>query len=101
MSIERLRRDGEAFNQELSREYYEALSGLKSEAQIQPLYQKYRAIFSDESLEVAREAFVGSADGSEERRSARVLLDWQVESLSSRQLAPLDEREIAWENDAM
>jgi hypothetical protein len=101
MSIERLRREGEAFTQELSREFYEALSGLKAEAQIQPLYQKYRAIFSDESLDVVREAFVGSAEGSEDRRSARLLLDWQVESRSSRQLASLDEREIAWEGEAV
>jgi hypothetical protein len=101
MSLERLRRDGESFSVELSREFYESLSGLKAEAQIQPLYEKYRAIFSDESLDVTREAFLGSADGSEERRSARLLLDWQVESHSSRQLASLDEREIAWEGDAV
>ena len=38
---------------------------------------------------------------SDDRRSARMLLDWQVESQSSRQLAPLDEREIAWEGEAI
>ncbi len=101
MSVERLRRDGEAFLEELSREFYLAYSGLKGEAQIQPLYEKYRAIFSEESLEVAREAFTGSVTDSDDHRSARVLLDWQVESRSSRELAPLDEREIAWEGDAL
>ena len=101
LSIERLRREGEAFSEELSREFYESLSGLKSDAQIQPLYEKYRDIFSDEALEVTREAFVGSADGTDERRSARLLLDWQVESHSNRQLARLDEREIAWEGEAV
>ncbi len=101
MSIERLRRDGEAFTQELSLEFYQSLSGLKGEAQIQPLYRKYEAIFSEDSLEAAREMFVGSAEGSDDQRSARILLDWQVESQSSRQLAPLDEREIAWESDAV
>ena len=101
MSIERLRRDGEAFTQELSLEFYQSLSGLKAEAQIQPLYRKYEAIFSEDSLEAAREMFVGSAEGSDDQRSARILLDWQVESQSSRQLAPLDEREIAWEADAV
>ncbi|MEP6732054.1 MAG: hypothetical protein ABJE10_15515 [bacterium] len=101
LSIERLRKDGEAFNEQLSREFYESLSGLKAEAQIQPLYEKFRAIFSDESLEVAREAFMGSAAGTEEQRSARLLLDWQVESYSSRQLASLDEREIAWEGETV
>ena len=101
MSIERLRREGEAFSQELALEFYQSLSGLKPGAQLQPLYQRYRAIFSDESLEVAREMFTGSADDSDDRRSARILLDWQVESRSSRQLAPLDEREIAWEGEAI
>jgi hypothetical protein len=101
LSIERLRREGESFSEELSREFYESLSGLKTEALIQPLYEKYRAIFSDESLEVTREAFLGSVDGTDEKRSARLLLDWQVESHSSRQLASLDEREIAWEGEAV
>jgi hypothetical protein len=101
MTIERVRREGEAFMQELSLEFYQSLSGLKPDAQIQPLYQKYRAIFSDETFEVAREMFVGSAEESDDRRSARILLDWQVESQSSRQLAPLDEREIAWEGEAI
>ncbi|MEO8623807.1 MAG: hypothetical protein ABI625_22190, partial [bacterium] len=101
MSIERLRREGEAFTQELSLEFYQSLSGLKPDAQIQQLYEKYRAIFSEESLEVAREMFLGSAEGTVDRRSAAILLDWQVESQSSRQLAPLDEREIAWEGEAI
>lgn len=101
LSIERLRRDGEQFMEALSREYYEAHSGLKGSAELQPIYHAHRDILGPDALEVAREAFVGSAEGSEERRSARLLLDWQVESQSSRQLAPLDEREIAWEADAV
>jgi hypothetical protein len=101
LSIERLRREGEQFMEELSREYYEAHSGLKATAELQPIYHAHREILGPDALEVAREAFVGSAEGSEERRSARLLLDWQVESQSSRQLAELDEREIAWEGDAV
>ena len=101
LSIERLRREGEQFMEALSREYYEAHSGLKGSAELQPIYHAHRGILGPEALEVAREAFTGSADGSEERRSARLLLDWQVESQSSRQLAALDEREIAWEADAV
>ena len=101
LSVERLRREGERFMQELSREYYEAHSGLKASAELQPVYEKYREILGPDALEVAREFFEGSAEGSEERRSARLLLDWQVESQSSRELAPLDEREIAWEADAV
>jgi hypothetical protein len=101
LTIERLRREGEEFMQALSREYYEAHSGLKAIAELQPIYEVYRSILGPEALEATREAFVGSAEGSEERRSSRLLLDWQVESQSSRELAPLDEREIAWESEAV
>jgi hypothetical protein len=101
LSIHRLRHEGERFMQELSREYYEAHSGLKGSAELQPIYHRHREILGPDALEVAREAFLSSAEGSEERRSARLLLDWQVESQSSRQLAALDEREIAWEGEAV
>src|SRR4051812_28041887 len=101
MSVERLRTEGEAFMQELSREFYESLSGLKSEALIQRVYEKHREMFSEDALEVAREMLEGSAEDTDERRSARILLDWQVESRSSRELAPLDEREIEWEGDTL
>ena len=101
LTIEWMRQEGEAFNVELSREFYEAYSGLKVEAQIQQVYEKYKTLFTPDAFELARDAFVSSAEGSEERRSARLLLDWQVDSRSARELAPLDEREIAWEGEAV
>ena len=79
MSLNRLRREGEAFMEEI----------------------KYAGILGEESLELAREAFLSAPDDTEERRSARALLDWQVESQSSRQLAAQDEREIEWEGTAV
>ena len=36
LSIERLRHDGEAFMEELSREYFLAHAGLKASAELQP-----------------------------------------------------------------
>ena len=101
LSIERLRRDGEAFMEELSREYFLAHAGLKASAELQPIYQKYGSVLGPDALELARETFLATADGSDERRSARLLLDWQAESQSARELAPLDERGIAWEGDAV
>ena len=65
------------------------------------MYAKHREILGRDALELTREAFLASAEGSEERRSARLLLDWQAESQSARELAPLDEREIKWEADAV
>jgi hypothetical protein len=101
LSIERLRGDGEAFMEELSREYFLAHAGLKASAELQPIYEKHRGILNRDALELARDTFLASADGSDERRSARLLLDWQVEAQSSRELAALDEREIAWEGEAV
>jgi hypothetical protein len=101
LSLDRLRREGEAFMQEISREYYLAHSGHKANAELQPIYAKYAAILGDDALALTLEAFRGAAEGSEEQRAARLLLDWQAESQSSRQLAALDERQIAWEVSAV
>jgi hypothetical protein len=101
LSIERLRRDGEAFMEELSREYFLAHAGLKDSAQLQPIYHKHRGILNRDALDLTRDAFLASAEGTDEQRSARLLLEWQVGEQSSRELAPLDEREIACEGDAV
>lgn len=100
-SIEWLRRDGQRFLEELSREYYLAGSGQKPTAELQPIYKKHAGVVGADALELALDAFRGAPEGSEERRSARLLLDWQVESQSARELAALDEREIAWEASAV
>ena len=100
LSIDRLRQEGETFMEELSLEFYESLSGLKPGADLQSVYQRHKGIMNEAALELTREVFLETADGSEEHRSARVLLDWQVESHGSRQLASIDEREIAWESEA-
>jgi hypothetical protein len=65
------------------------------------VYAKHASILGLDALEMALEAFKDAPDDSEDRRGARLLLDWQVESQSSRQLAAHDEREIAWEASAV
>lgn len=100
-TIETLREGGEAFMTEISREYYLAHSGHKSTAELQPIYQRHAGVLSDESFELSLENFRAASEGSEEQRSARLLLDWQADSQSGRQLASLDEREIAWESSAV
>jgi hypothetical protein len=101
LSIDRLRRDGEAFMHEISREYYLAHAGHKETADLQPIYQRHAAILGEEALALTLDAFRAATPGSEEHRSARLLLDWQAESQSARELAPLDERQIAWEGSAI
>jgi hypothetical protein len=101
LDLARLRRDGQSFSEEISREYYLAGAGLKATADLQPIYNRYAAIMSEDSLALTLDAFRGSTPGTEEHRQARMLLEWQAESQSSRALAPLDEREIAWESAAI
>jgi hypothetical protein len=101
LSLERLRRGGEELMEELSREYYRAQAGLQSSAELAPIYARHSDVLSDDSLEMVREIFRGADQQSDELRSARTLLDWPAEGVVSRTLAPLDEREIAWEGSAM
>lgn len=85
----------------ISREGYLALAGHKKTAEYQPIYQKYARILGTDALELMLEAFRSAPEGSDDKRSAQWLLEWEIESQASKPLAALDEREIAWENSAV
>ena len=57
LSLERLRQDGQAFAEEISREYYLAAAGHKATAELQPIYKRYAAILNMESLALTLEAY--------------------------------------------
>ncbi len=99
--LDALRARGEAFLEEVSTESHAAHAGVKPRAALQPIYEKHRAAYDDEAFEMALELFRGSAVGSPDHRSARLLVDWLIESRVGRELAPLEEREIAWESAAV
>jgi hypothetical protein len=101
LSADRLRREGEVFMQEISREYYRAHAGLKSTADLQRIYDRHAAILGRDALELALEELRGTAPGTDSHRSARLIAEWLAESQSARELAPLDERQIAWEAAAV
>jgi hypothetical protein len=92
-----LRRDGEAFMEAFVREQYRAVSGQKPNAELRPIYERFAHVLGPGALELTRDAFRTATPGSEESRSARALLDWEVQYHASRELAELDERVIAWE----
>ncbi|HEX6576254.1 MAG TPA: hypothetical protein VF042_14905 [Gemmatimonadaceae bacterium] len=100
LTLEQLRRDGQAFTEEISRESYLAHSGHKAGAEFKPIYDKYAHVLGKDALDLTLELFKDSEHGTEEHRSAALLLEWQLESQASRSLAELDEREIAWESSA-
>ncbi len=85
----------------ISREGYLAMAGHKSTAEFQPIYERYEAILGTDALELTLEMFRSAPDDSDDKRSAQWLLEWEIESQASKPLAPLDEREIEWENSAL
>ena len=101
LTLAALRQGGAAFMEAFTRELYLAGAGYKPNADLQPIYSRFAHVFSQGALELARDTFRSAAPGSEEWRSARALLDWQVEMYASRELAALDERVIAWEATAV
>ena len=101
LTLDRLREDGQAFTEDISRESYLAHSGHKASADFKPIYDKYANVLGDEALGLTLDLFKDSAKGTEEHRSAALLLEWQLESQASRSLAELDEREIEWERNAV
>lgn len=106
--LDALRARGEAFLEEVSAEYHAAHAGHKEGAALQPIYEKHRDAYGDDAFGLALDLFRNSrpaagADGtvSPEHRSARLLLDWLLESRVGRELAAVEEREIAWEATAV
>ncbi len=89
MTPAQLIRLGEAMHQELGREYYLTGAGLKREATFQTIYDKYASLLTDDALEAARAA------GSE------ALLEWIVGVRAGRLVAPLEERQLTWEQSAV
>ncbi|HEX6627769.1 MAG TPA: hypothetical protein VF105_07435 [Gemmatimonadaceae bacterium] len=101
LDLERLRAEGQAFMEAISRESYLAFAGLKRSAELRPIYEKHERVLGPEALELTLDAFRSATEKSEEQRSARLLLEWEIESQAAKPLAELDEREIEWENAAI
>ena len=85
----------------LVREHYLAASGHKPNADLRRIFDRFAHLFGPGALDLTRDAFRTATPGSEDSRSARALLGWQIEYYASRELAELDERQIAWEAKAV
>jgi hypothetical protein len=100
LTLARLRERGQSFMERISREMLLAHAGHKPTADLSGIYREYDDVLGKEALELTLDAFK-SANDDADLRSARSLLDWQVDSQSSRAVAEHDEREIAWEASAV
>lgn len=100
MSIEEIRLRGEAFLEEVSTEYHAAHAGLKKGAVLQPIFERHADAYGPAVMAEVRSLYDGATAGSDEHRSARLLLDWLIGSQVGRELAPIEERELTWEGSA-
>lgn len=101
LSLERLRHDGQGFMEEITREYYLSTAGLKSTAELRSVYERYEAILSPEAVAMTLDAFRAAPQDTEAWRQTRILLEWLADSQAGRELAALEERELAWEGSAL
>lgn len=85
----------------LLRELCLAAAGHKPNAELRPVYERFGHVLGPAALELTRDAFRTASPNSDDWRSARALLDWEVEYQASQRLAELDERLIAWEATAV
>src|SRR6185369_14287348 len=68
LTLQRLRAEGQAFMEAISRESYLAFAGLKKTAELQPIYKQYERILGEEALELTLGAFRDARDGSDDKR---------------------------------
>jgi hypothetical protein len=101
LTIDRLRREGEAMSEAVAREQYLAHAGLKSSAELEAVFARHAAVVGPAARELALAAFEEAAPDTDDARSARMLAEWQAEAGAARALAPLDERESEWEHRAV
>ncbi len=76
-------------HEELGREYYVTGAGLKSEPEFREIYDRHPFIPSDEALVLAQTS--GSLP----------LLEWVVDTRVGRAVAPFEERQLVWEQEAV
>lgn len=89
MKVELLVARGEAFHQELGREYYLTGAGLKDDPAFQAVYERYADLYGDAAVAAAQ------ASGSQ------ALLEWVVDVRLGRAVASLEEQQLVWEQQAV
>src|SRR5581483_3717493 len=99
-SLDTVRTRAEPFLEDIAREVHAALAGLKPGAELQPIYRRHAAAYGDDAMGAVRAAYEAAAPGTDDARSARVLLEWVLDSRIGRELAPLEERDLKWEATA-
>jgi hypothetical protein len=87
--LDAYRERAELFCEEIDREYYLHLAGHKPELEIEPIYERYGALFEREAVERLREAVAAAdavaGDRDDDRRRLRYLLHFAFDGLLGRE----------------
>jgi len=79
MDLDAYRGTAERFITELMREYYRHYAGLKDSFEIEAIYASHGGLFSRDAVQALRELDARTTEDGDERRRARMLLDFAVE----------------------
>ena len=79
MDLDAYRHNAERFITELMREYYRHYAGLKDSFEIEAIYAAHEGLFRRDAVHALRELDARSDGDGDERRRARMLLDFAVE----------------------
>jgi hypothetical protein len=79
MDLDAYRHDAETFLCELTGEYYRHYAGLQESYEIEAIYARHAGLFTLDAAHALRELADRAPAGADERRRARMLLDFAVE----------------------
>jgi hypothetical protein len=79
MDLDAYRRTADRFITELMREYYRHYAGLKDSFEIDAIYAAHEGLFTRDAVQALRDLDARSTEDGDERRRARMLLDFAVE----------------------
>jgi len=79
MDLDAYRHNAESFITELMREFYRHYAGLKDSFEIESIYAAHEGLFRRDAVEALRELDARATGDGDERRRARMLLDFAVE----------------------
>ena len=79
MDLDAYRHSAETFLTELTGEHYRHYAGLQDTFELEPIYERHRDLFKRESIEALRDLDARAPASGDQRRQARMLLDFAVE----------------------
>ena len=79
MELDAYRQSAETFTEELMREYYRHHAGLQDSFEIEPIYARHAHLFTRDAVDALRELDARANGDGDDRRRARMLLDFAVD----------------------